>query len=195
MSLASDEPKKQHRKKWIRYERTYSNSLWHTDWKYLDGKGWFIAYLDDASRFVVSYGLFDSATSENAVAMLKKAIQRYGKPAAILSDRGSQFYATESEEKIKGVTLFEEFLIQQGIRHSLARVRHPQTNGKIEKWFDTFERKIKFFSSIDECVSWYNNIKPHGALDLKTPVKAYYEKMPQLDALMDPSLLEREGSS
>ncbi|MFN3653803.1 MAG: hypothetical protein ACK4TO_00565 [Candidatus Nitrosotenuis sp.] len=42
-----------------------------------------------------------------------------------------------------------------------------------------------------ECISWYNTIKPHGTLDLKTPVKAYYEKRPQLDALVDPSLMER----
>ncbi|MEM4391745.1 MAG: DDE-type integrase/transposase/recombinase [Candidatus Nitrosotenuis sp.] len=93
MGLASDEPKKQ-KKKWIRYERKYSNSLWHTDWKYLDGMGWLIAYLDDASRFVVSYGLFDSATSENAVKVLKEAILKHGRPASVLSDRSSQFYAT-----------------------------------------------------------------------------------------------------
>ena len=30
--LAMSEPKKWHRKKWIRYEREYSNSLWHVDW-------------------------------------------------------------------------------------------------------------------------------------------------------------------
>ena len=68
-----------------------------------------------------------------------------------------------------------------------------ETNGKIEKWFDVLEKKLKFFSSIDACVEWYNTIKPHGALDLKTPVKAYYQRMPQVDALMDPSSLEREA--
>ena len=30
--LALDEPHKQRRRKWIRYEREHSNSLWHTDW-------------------------------------------------------------------------------------------------------------------------------------------------------------------
>lgn len=183
MNLASDEPKKQHRKKWIRYERTYSNSLWHTDWKYLDGKGWFIAYLDDASRFVVSYGLFDSATSENAVAVLKKAIQRYGKPAAILSDRGSQFYATESEEKTKGATLFEMFLIEQGISHSLSRVRHPQTNGKIERFFRTVQDKMEWFEGdLDRLMVWYNYKRPHMSLNLdkiETPYEAYHRKMPE----------------
>jgi len=54
---------------------------------------------------------------------------------------------------------------------------------------------IKFFSSIDECVYWYNTIKPHGALDLKTPIDAYYEKMPQTDILADPSIIKKEVSS
>jgi len=30
--LAMNEPKKWRRKKWIRYEREHSNSLWHVDW-------------------------------------------------------------------------------------------------------------------------------------------------------------------
>jgi len=32
VGFALSEPKKWHRKKWIRYEREYSNSLWHVDW-------------------------------------------------------------------------------------------------------------------------------------------------------------------
>lgn len=35
--------------------------------------------IDDASRFVVLYDLFDSATSENAVKMLKEAIKKVRK--------------------------------------------------------------------------------------------------------------------
>ncbi|MFP3214856.1 MAG: hypothetical protein RXR18_06630 [Nitrososphaeria archaeon] len=30
--FAMNEPKKWHRKKWIRYEREHSNSWWHVDW-------------------------------------------------------------------------------------------------------------------------------------------------------------------
>ena len=70
-----------------------------------------------------------------------------------------------------------------------------ETNGKVEKLFDEVGKKIKFFPPIDECVYWYNTIKPHGALDLKTPIDAYYEKMPQTDILADPSILEKEVPS
>jgi putative transposase len=57
MGLAREEPKKQMKRKWVRYERKYSNSLWHTDWTLIEGKGWMTAYLDDASRLVVGYGV------------------------------------------------------------------------------------------------------------------------------------------
>jgi hypothetical protein len=30
--LAVSEPRRWHRRKWIRYERGRSNSLWHVDW-------------------------------------------------------------------------------------------------------------------------------------------------------------------
>lgn len=29
--LASQQPKKGRKRKWVRYERAYSNSMWHTD--------------------------------------------------------------------------------------------------------------------------------------------------------------------
>ena len=37
-----------------------------------------VAYLDDAFRFVVGYGLIPEATSRRSVEMLKEAINRYG---------------------------------------------------------------------------------------------------------------------
>ena len=41
------------------------------------------------------------------------------------------------------------------IRFIMGRVDHPQTNGKLEKFHDIFEKKAKYFGSIDE-FTWYN---------------------------------------
>jgi transposase InsO family protein len=49
----------------------------------------------------------------------------------MLTDRGAQFYASEAEERERGSTVFERYLIENEIRHVLSRVSHPQTNGKI----------------------------------------------------------------
>ncbi len=50
---AVEHKRKQARRKWIRYERKYANSMWHTDYKQLDDGRWFISHRDDASRLIV----------------------------------------------------------------------------------------------------------------------------------------------
>jgi putative transposase len=193
-SLAGRSRRKWIRRKWVRYEREHSNSLWHTDWHEIKDprwKGkWLTAYEDDASRFIAGYGVHEIPRSEYSVNVLESAIKEHGKPASILSDHGTTFYAVESETREKGMTEFETCLLKHKIRFILGRVNHPQTNGKIEKFFDIFENKIKWFSSIEEFMEWYNSIRPHGALDLKTPVQAYYEKMAEVDALEYPLSME-----
>jgi putative transposase len=63
----------------------------------------------------------------------------------------------------------------------MARVKHPQTNGKLEKWFDTYRRFRKDFDLLSEFIEWYND-RPHGSLDfdrLETPNQAFLRRMPQ----------------
>ena len=89
---------------------------------------------------MTGHGVFEHATTENAL-VLEEAIEKHGKPAAILSDRGAQFYANASEKR-KGISKFEKKLAELGIKHIVARPRHPQTNGKIERLFGELERKL-----------------------------------------------------
>jgi putative transposase len=194
--LALTEERKHVRKKWIRYEREFSNSLWHVDWHCIKEQRWkdkwLICYEDDASRLITGYGVNSTPTSEYSVKVLAYAIEKYGKPASMISDHGSTFYAIESDKRDKGLTEFEIYLLKNKIRFIVGKVRHPQSNGKIEKFFDIFESKIRYFSSIDEFMQWYNCIRPHGAFDiskLETPIKMFYARMPQKEMLIDPSLL------
>lgn len=184
---ASVDTAKQGRRSWVRYERTYSNSMWHTDYKLLDDGRWFIAYQDDASRFLTGYGVFSHATGKHAIEVLHEAIKRHGKPASILTDRGSQFYASESENKKKGISEFEQELVKLEIKHILARVNHPQTNGKLERFHGELQRKLGHFGTVDRLVHWWNEVKPHKSLDwenLETPAKAFVRKMPQKDTVV-----------
>ena len=89
-NLAEEHPKKSKRRRWMHYECGHSNSMWHTDWKLLPDGRWFLCYEDYTSRFVTGYGMFDNATTENALKVLAGAIAQYGKPASIMTDRGSQ---------------------------------------------------------------------------------------------------------
>ncbi len=187
-------PENPGRRKWVRYERAYSNSMWHADYKLLDDGRWLVAYQDDASRLIVGHGVFDRATAENAASVLESAVSRHGKPASVLTDHGSQFYASE-EPRIRGSAAFEKKLVQLGISHRLARAGHPQTNGKLGRFYGELQRKLPIFVAascgiatkaspgggdahmggpfctarprdpVERFVDWYNNDRPHMSLD------------------------------
>ena len=129
------------------------------------------------SIFIVDYGIYTTPKSKYSVDVLKKAIEN---PEEILSDHGTTFYAVESDEREKGLTEFEKFLIKEKITLIVGRVDHPQTNGKVEKFFDIFEKKVKFFNSVDEFMNWYNFIRLYGAFDierLETQAVIFYQKL------------------
>ncbi|MGB6531349.1 MAG: IS481 family transposase, partial [Candidatus Nitrosopolaris sp.] len=85
---------------------------------------------------------FDEATTENAISILVDCINTYGKPLELLTDHGSQFYANFGEIKSVGISKYQQYLIDGKINHILGRVHHPQTNGKIERFYETFQSKI-----------------------------------------------------
>lgn len=178
--------------KYLRYERHHSNTLWHTDYTQLSNKKWLIMYIDDSSRLIVGWGIFDHATSHKAVLVFEKACKKYGMPYSVITDHGTQFYAVESEKKEKGYTEFEQHLMEKDVKHILARVSHPQTNGKVERVFKEYKYKIKHFEDVagtpgigapinppmtrleptDRFVEYHNN-HPHRSLDYQTPMNAY----------------------
>ena len=143
--MARNEPKKSGRRKWVLYERTHSNSMWHTDYKQLDDGRWFLCYEADASRFVTGYGVFEHATTENALTVLDDAIKSHGKPASIMADHGAQFYANEGEVKRNGESEFERRLVELEICQILARVRHSRPTAS---WRDCTGRYSAIFSSL-----------------------------------------------
>lgn len=136
--LVTASPAKSKQRKWVRYERLYSNAMWHTDWHTMKDprmKGLnLITYLDDASRCVTGAALFEEVTSENAVLVLRQAVGRFGVPATILSDNGSCFVGRGGRKKLTGPwtpTVFEIELLALDIALINSRPYHPQTNGKL----------------------------------------------------------------
>ena len=150
------------RRKWVRFERAHSGALWHVDWhmmKYGPLRGsHLIVFFDDASLCVTGFGVFAEATSANSVLALRKAVRRFGAPAQVLSDHGTQFTASRRGTPSRGwtPTLFERELLDRDMAHPMARVRHPQTNGKVERFFQTLEAEIGHFGGAPEFIEYYN---------------------------------------
>ena len=92
----------------------------------------------------------------------------------MLTDRGTQFCCDENEKY-----RFREHLNSIGVKHILARVKHPQTNGKLERLNQTIFRLIKLKGSLDAAMKFYNEERPHMSLEnghLRTPLQAFHEK-------------------
>ena len=178
--LAKNEPHKQRRRTWVRYERRYTNSLWHADW-FEQTHEQIILFEDDASRFITGYGVFSNANMENSRQVLYQAIQTYGRPKQMMTDHGTQFTSLPRETCSNPKdNMFQQLLKQYGITHIKARVKHPQSNGKVELAGQTIEQLRKHFSSWEDTVYYYNFNRPHSSLEnghLRTPYQSFQDKM------------------
>jgi putative transposase len=152
--------------KFVKYEWPKPNMLWHTDWTQCPFTGaYLIAFIDDYSRFIVHAEYFANASTENTLIAFALAIKKYGKPDAILTDNGVQFH-------INGP--FEEFCKSNEIHHILGRIHHPQTNGKIERWFGTYKQEFKEGEdTLDSFVKFYNEERLHQGINYNTPLQRY----------------------
>jgi len=183
--FAKPEVSKRKQRKWVRYERKHSMSAGHIDWHHDGNSGLKIcAFLDDSSRKILAVGEFATVNTENSIAVLSRAIQEY-RPICplreLIMDHGSEFGAHRRDENGCWDSEFKKYLEIGGLHPILARVKHPQTNGKVEKWFDAYDRFRYVFTSLDEFIIWYNN-RPHGSLDfenLESPELAFWRRLPQ----------------
>ncbi len=156
--------------KFVKYERQRPHELWHTDWSVCPStKQNIIAFIDDCTRLLIHAEYFAHATTENTVLAFRNAILKYGKPESILTDNGIVFTPARAE---KGpFTLFCE---EQGIKHILGRVHHPQTNGKIERWFGTYKQEYdERFTCLNDFIDYYNKIRIHQGIGYLTPLEKY----------------------
>ncbi len=182
IGLAKPDPRKQKKRKRCRYERKHSLSLIHADWLEYEEKQ-VIAYEDDASRKILSLGEFDNATTDNAIEVLKIAEQEAevfnGLIQSINTDRGSQFYPNKRDKNGEADSVFQDYLESRRITHIPSRRNNPQTNGKIERWFQEYIKHRNKFNSANEFKDWYND-RLHGSLKLEwgeTPNEAFVRKL------------------
>ena len=161
------------KKKWIRYQRKHSLTAVHIDWHY-DCKVYVFAVIDDASRKLLALLETNTATTDHSIEGMALALN-HGKIKQCISDHGAQFICN-----IDGDSKFKAFLDSKGIKQILCRVKHPQSNGKIEKWFDCYDRHRHAFESKETFLYWYNSVRPHRSLNfsaLETPEQAFIRKM------------------
>lgn len=172
----------QKRQPFTRYEKEKCNMMWQTDFKgefRMEDNNYCypLTIIDDHSRFSIKIAPRLS-TKNVVIPVFTEVFHEYGLPDSILSDNGAQFAGFR-----KGYTQFERWLMELDILPIHGRIKHPQTQGKIERFHRTMKQELLnhiSISNIDDAEvqfgDWrekYNNIRPHEALGMKTPGQVY----------------------
>lgn len=164
-----------------RFTRAAPNELWQMDAKGAyplpaGGRCHPLSILDDHSRFAVGLYALPALTTAGVRDALIHCFHRYGVPQAMLMDHGAPWWAAASGH---GLTTLSVFLLKQGIQLLYGAVRHPQTQGKVERFHRTLGERLRwqgvpgtladFVRAFRSFRDEYNDVRPHAALELEPP--------------------------
>jgi transposase InsO family protein len=174
-----------HHKATQRFERAAPNELWQMDFKGQFPMGsrqcFPLSVLDDHSRYLIGLEALAGTETDGVQTALIGLFTRYGVPDAMLMDHGVPWWNAINGH---GLTRLSVSLIKQGIRLYFSGVRHPQTQGKVEKFHDTLRRAVKhrnrwptdmqqWQQEFHQIRDTYNRRRPHEALNMDVPASRY----------------------
>lgn len=172
-----------------RFEYSKPGQLWQTDLFTFTLKGvnrrvHLVAYLDDHSRFVTTFALSASSTGTFVRDALEAGVASHGAPREVLTDRGPQYVTW------RGVSAFTKLCERRGIKQIKSRPRHPQTLGKIERFWKTlweeclkeavFRNLVEARTRVGHYVDHYNFQRTHQGIGGLVPADRFYGAAPEV---------------
>ena len=167
-----------------RFEKACANEMWQADYK-----GWVLMkngqkchplnIIDDYSRFNLCCRAMRGETFEEIKPVMIGLFKEYGLPFSLLCDNGPPWGTSQST----GFTHFEVWMMELGILTMHGRALRPQTQGKEERFNGTLTRELLRYAELadipdanqkfGEYREFYNNVRPHHALNMDTPAMRY----------------------
>jgi transposase InsO family protein len=164
-----------------RFQRERPNELWQMDFK--GPKNWPhaigpLSVIDDCSRYLVALAATGKLDGGLVREQLEQAFEGCGVPEAMLMDHGTPWWNWQS---FSGRTHLSLWMMRQGIRLCWSGVRHPQTQGKVERFHGSLQRALDRRGGVgsqpqtwlDAFRSEYNQVRPHEALGMRTPASIW----------------------
>jgi transposase InsO family protein len=160
------------------------NDVWTVDfkgwWRTRDGKRFEPLTVRDAfSRYVLCLQMLGSTRADVVKPAFERLFQSCGLPAVIRVDNGSPFACTSAPA---GLSQLSAWWTALGIRVSFSRPAHPQDNGAHERMHADVAAELECDPAASREVQqraadrWrqiFNEIRPHEALQMKTPANLY----------------------
>jgi len=167
-----------------RFEKEAPNDMWQADFKgdyalRQGGRCYPLSILDDHSRFCLNADAKENMQLAGTMDSFTRTFLEYGLPKILLCDNGVPWGSSQTTS----ITRFETWLMELGILPIHIRARHPQTQGKVERFNGSFKReRLAFYTPLDlqdaqrqreEYRRFYNEVRPHCALAMDVPGKHY----------------------
>jgi transposase InsO family protein len=185
--LITPQPHKRPRSSFVRFEASLPNERWQadaTDWHLADGaRVEILNFIDDHSRLFVASMAFSTVKAANALETFLRGVNEFGMPASLLTDNAAVF----SGKSRKGRVLLEAELDRLGIVSKHSTPYHPQTCGKVERLHQSLKRFLvrqppatslaELQARLDAFRLYYNQLRPHRALDGRTPTQAFVARI------------------
>lgn len=134
------------------------------------------AIISTNRKLIVGFSIGKSCTTELACQALKSAIEKYGAPYLIMTDRGSAFTSK----------MFFDILHNYNVKHSMSRPHTPADNVFIETFWKSMKTEIGKLTLLDEYkyvmvvsyyMHYYNFLRPHSSIGYLTPIEYTCKKL------------------
>ncbi len=172
----------------VRFEHPRPNALWQMDYKGHvpmagGGRCHPLTVLDDHSRYSLVLAACADERTETVQHHLTAAFRRYGLPRRMLADNGSPWGAAGGTASDGTWTRLSVWLARLGVPVSHGRPRHPQTQGKEERFHRTLVAEVLRWrpfadladaqATLDPWRFTYDHERPHEALGMGVPAGRY----------------------
>jgi transposase InsO family protein len=185
--FVTPQPKKRPKGAGKRFCADMPNERWQADithWQLADRTTVEILnIIDDHSRLDLMSQARVTTTGHDVLASFRRTFRRYGIPASVLTDNGAVFTGTPRRG---GRVALEIELDLLGVRLHHSRPYHPQTCGKVERFHQTQKKWLAaqptpatipdLQRQLDRFRRYYNTVRPHRAIDRRTPEQAYHAR-------------------
>ena len=156
------------------------NQVWAGDITYLRMRRGFLylfVVLDWASRRVLSWRLSNTLTTDFCKEALEEAIARYGTPKIFNTDQGSQFTSLDFTKVLKTHDIAISMDGKGAWRDNVFVERLWRTVKYEEVYLHAYDTVRDAQAGLDRFLTFYNQGRPHSALDGNTPDEVYFSSL------------------